>query len=319
MKRRLASGLSAMVMALVALSTAAATPTVPASATTPAKPTGTIISSGTSPFGSVLTVGSGQFSGYSVYLFNADVPGHIACGTAISSAVGIPCTGPETSQTADWPAVTTSGAPVAGPGVNRRLLGSIYRKDLRASQVTYGGHPLYLFDMGPNQFTGEDFLETVVPLPPWRGVWYLVSPKTGMAAVSQASITPETLTSGESVVSDVMYPALGGAAFTTYVYSKDTAHHSACTGACALVWLPVLTSSPPKVTGGLTQSWVGQITRADGSHQVTYRGKPLYFYSQEIPRLDAKGRPLTPATSGNGNGLKGPGHFGGTFALMASV
>ena len=41
----------------------------------------------------------------------------------------------------DWPPVTTIGKPIAGPGINPSLLGSIpYKGKLR--QVTYAGYPL---------------------------------------------------------------------------------------------------------------------------------------------------------------------------------
>jgi len=41
----------------------------------------------------------------------------------------------------DWPPVTTVGKPIAGPGINPSLLGSIpYKGKLR--QVTYAGYPL---------------------------------------------------------------------------------------------------------------------------------------------------------------------------------
>ena len=318
MKQRLTSGISVVVITWGVLSVVGVFTALPAIGTTHHAPSkGTVVSIGPSPYGNILTVGSGQFSGYSVYAFNRDEPGHVACGTTVVTAVKVSCTGSETDKTADWPAVVTSGVPVAGPGVKGRLLGSIYRKDLRAHQVTYAGHPLYLFDMGPHQFAGEDFLETVIPLPPWHGVWYLVSPKTGLPVAGQKSITPQNLATGQSVVSAIMFPGVGATAFTTYTYSKDTSHHSACTGACALVWLPVLTGGSPQVTAGLSKSLVGEIARADGTHQVTYHGKPLYFYSQELPRVDAKGNPLNPATTGNGNKLKGPSHFGGTFTLAA--
>jgi predicted lipoprotein with Yx(FWY)xxD motif len=63
----------------------------------------------------------------------------------------------------DWPAVTTTGKPVAGPGVKKSLLGSIpFKGKLR--EVTYKGHPLhtYRFDasrasvinIGNRQFGG---------------------------------------------------------------------------------------------------------------------------------------------------------------------
>lgn len=45
--------------------------------------------------------------------------------------------------TALWPMLTAAGKPVAGPGVKRNLLGTI--KVGSKTQVTYAGHPLYLF------------------------------------------------------------------------------------------------------------------------------------------------------------------------------
>ena len=72
---------------------------------------------------------------------------------------------------------TTRSKPVAGPGVQQRLLGTVYRKDIGADQVTSAGKLLYLFDPKPNMFTGASFMETALPLPPWHGVWWLVSRK----------------------------------------------------------------------------------------------------------------------------------------------
>ncbi|MGH3262382.1 MAG: hypothetical protein ACRDNS_10325 [Trebonia sp.] len=49
----------------------------------------------------------------------------------------------------DWPAVTTTSKPVAGPGVKRSLLGTIgFHGKVR--EVTYAGYPLhtYKFDFG---------------------------------------------------------------------------------------------------------------------------------------------------------------------------
>lgn len=51
-----------------------------------------------------------------------------------------------------WPPLTTSGTPKAGKGVKANLLGTIHLKN-GSRQVTYAGHPLYLYsgDAGPAQ------------------------------------------------------------------------------------------------------------------------------------------------------------------------
>ena len=43
-----------------------------------------------------------------------------------------------------WPPVTTSGRPVAGAGIERKLIGTISLPG-GVKQVTYAGHPLYTY------------------------------------------------------------------------------------------------------------------------------------------------------------------------------
>jgi hypothetical protein len=59
----------------------------------------------------------------------------------------------ERNRHAERPALTTPAPPVAGPGVDQSLLATVYREF--GYQVTYAGQPLYLFDQGPGQVTGE--------------------------------------------------------------------------------------------------------------------------------------------------------------------
>jgi predicted lipoprotein with Yx(FWY)xxD motif len=289
----------------------------PAGASTAAG-TGALISLESSPYGKVLMVGSGQFAGYSVYQFSRNSAS--ACTTTTATVMGMPlsCAGAETDKSADWPIVSSVGRPVAGKGVSQRLLGMVYRKDIKADQVTYGGKLLYLFDQMPHMFTGENFMETVLPLAPWHGLWSLVSPKDGSPVAGSVPVTTEALPSGPTVLAADMFQGMGSTGITVYAYSKDKSGRSSCTGACALTWPPVLTTSAPQATSGLPQSALGTIKRADGTLQLTYKKKPLYFYSQEVPQLNpATGMPANPATIGTGNGLGGPPHFGGTFSTVA--
>jgi predicted lipoprotein with Yx(FWY)xxD motif len=70
-----------------------------------------------------------------------------------------------------------------------------------------------------------------------------------------------------------------GRGFTVYAFDADKGTTSACSGACATAWPPVkATGTTPHVGTGVTQSLVGQATRADGTRQLTYNGRPLYLF-----------------------------------------
>ncbi len=80
---------------------------------------------------------------------------------------------------------------------------------------------------------------------------------------------------------------------TVYTYSPDTATPgaSACTGQCAVNWPPYTVASADDIhVSSATEGTVGTITRADGSLQVTYNGKPLYFYNKDKQPGDALGQ-----------------------------
>jgi predicted lipoprotein with Yx(FWY)xxD motif len=68
-----------------------------------------------------------------------------------------------------WPALQSSGKPVAGPGVRASLLSTIALRG-GARQVTYAGHALYLYsgDTGPGQtsYVGESA---------FGGRWYAIN------------------------------------------------------------------------------------------------------------------------------------------------
>ncbi len=310
----IAIGLSGVALAMPA----GASPVQPASSPT------VVSAMSTADYGSVLVVGTGPLAGAPLYLITSDANGSFGCTTTLEwTYMGpITCTGPESDfingvQSDEWPALTTTAAPVAGPGVNRYLLGTVYRPGI-GRQVTYGGHPLYLFDPPSNPFVpfGEGFFETVAPLPPWHGLWQLVTP-SGQPAPGTATIETETLPNGKTAVAAEEYPNAvpGGAAITVYSFSRDNRWQSDCLGACAVMWIPVLTTGTPQVGGGISARDVGVIRRPDGTLQVTYGGKPLYLYSAEQAVFTSpSGPPQTTGTAGNGNDLPSP--YGGRFSIV---
>jgi predicted lipoprotein with Yx(FWY)xxD motif len=290
----------------VALSSAPISFSAPAFAA--AKATGTVISTRPGPFGPMLIVGSGKYAGYSLYLVTSDQPPDYGCtATIIKTLPGGPgsCTGPSNDQKAEWPAITTDGPPVAGAGVAQSLLGVVTRAGIGV-QVTYAGHPLYLFDQQPAQVTGEGWDEPT--LPPWHGLWWLVSP-TGAPSAWAGTLTT-THIGGKAVLAALMFTGIGWEPFPVYSYTKDSASASTCTGPCAAAWPPDLTSGRAGLVGSVTAAEVSSIKRADGTTQLTYKGKPLYLYGAEGIGLVGG---MFEAT-GDGNGVKVEG---GTFQLVS--
>ena len=68
-----------------------------------------------------------------------------------------------------------------------------------------------------------------------------------------------------------------------YIFEKDPEDESVCYGECADAWPPVLTDGDPTAGKGVDASLLGTVERRGGERQVTYAGKPLYFYAHEAP------------------------------------
>jgi len=270
---------------------------------------GTTISARTGAFGTMLEVGSGKYAGYTVYLITSDQPPTYGCTTKPVNLFGMPlaCAGPSNDHHAEWPAVTTTGSPIAGPGVHQNLLGTVHRAGI-GEQVTYAGHPLYFFETSPDEITGEGWDEPSIP--PWHGIWSAVSPSGTPLA------WPGTLTTlkvhGKTVLGALEMTLAGWEAFPLYSYSGDTSTRSACTGKCSVAWPTALSSGSPALLNSLSSSMVGTIKRSDGELQLTYAGKPLYFFSNEGVTKGANGFEVT----GSGSGVKAPSPATGSFSFV---
>lgn len=76
-----------------------------------------------------------------------------------------------------------------------------------------------------------------------------------------------------------------------YVHAGDSATASTCLDACATAWPPLVIAAgttivpPPGAKGAFAS-----ITRPDGSVQVTYKGKPLYFFQSGPNPGDTSGQ-----------------------------
>ncbi len=281
-----------------------------------ATPTGTVITTASTAFGTALVVGSGRYAGFSLYLITSDHGTTFGC--TASPVIGPRgqqqlCTGQSDDRNAEWPAITTTGPPIAGPGVSQSLLGTVTRTfegvgrgpSVTQQQITYAGHPLYLFDQGPGQVTGEGWDEP--SMPPWHGLWSLVAP-SGLALPWAGTLTTATI-GGQTVLATPMMTGVGWIDFPVYSYSKDGPFETTCTGSCAIAWPPMLTTGTPGTSNGVSPFPVGTQWTPAGA-QVSYGGKALYLYGDEGTTRTAAG---VPETTGSGNGLSVDG---GTFALI---
>jgi predicted lipoprotein with Yx(FWY)xxD motif len=238
-----------------------------------------------SPVGAVLaaTVANGYRS---LYNLTFDTP-------TTSTCTG-PCSG-------IWPPLLTDRQAAAGPGVNRDGLGILLRPD-GTRQVTYFGHPVYLFafDLGPGAASGQTNGEYLVDQFA-HGVWYLLSPS---GIVNPGPLPVASMTAAQGTVLAVNPPSpFAFRPFAVYAFSADSATTSACTGTCARFWPPVLVAGnlTAAAGSGVSQAGLGTITRQDGTFQVTYFGHPLYFFA-----FDQPGQTL-------GEGITA---FGGTFKVV---
>ena len=70
----------------------------------------------------------------------------------------------------------------------------------------------------------------------------------------------------------------GGRERALYLFTRDPRNRSRCQGACAEAWPPFYAKGRPRAGPGVDRSLLGTFERRDGRRQVTYKGRPLYFY-----------------------------------------
>jgi predicted lipoprotein with Yx(FWY)xxD motif len=114
--------------------------------------------------------------GRTIYLFQKDSGTKSACFGACAAA---------------WPPVRDSGKPTVGSGLNASLVGTTARSD-GMPQVTYNGHPLYLFaqDQKPGDTNGQGVVA-------FGGGWFALD-SSGNQVTAQAS-SSSTSSSGGAV------------------------------------------------------------------------------------------------------------------------
>jgi predicted lipoprotein with Yx(FWY)xxD motif len=112
------------------------------------------------------------------------------------------------------------------------------------------------------------------------------SPRTSAEPSAQApepSAKPRTGTRikvGDSEFGSMLF---GPRDQAIYIFERDPKGKTVCYGECARAWPPVLTKGAPRAAKGVRSSLLGTVRRRGGKRQVTYAGKPLYYYAHEGP------------------------------------
>lgn len=95
-----------------------------------------------------------------------------------------------------------------------------------------------------------------------------------VADQAAAARTTPTVVAGPSTYGVVLFDGHGNA---LYAFTRDPPGRSTCSGACAAAWPPYVVSGRVRPGVGIRGGLVGTATR-DGRRQLTYAGRPLYFY-----------------------------------------
>jgi len=88
------------------------------------------------------------------------------------------------------------------------------------------------------------------------------------------------ITVGESEFGPMLFDSKKQA---IYIFENDSKGKTVCYGECAKAWPPVFAAGKSTAGDGVNESLLGTVKRRDGKQQVTYAGKPLYFYAHEGP------------------------------------
>jgi len=95
----------------------------------------------------------------------------------------------------------------------------------------------------------------------------------GQTAASDG--TKASVAAGTSAYGVVLFDGHGKA---LYAFTRDPRGKSTCSGTCAVAWPPYIVSGRLRPGVGARGALLGTTRRSDGRRQVTYAGRPLYYY-----------------------------------------
>ncbi len=191
--------------------------------------------------------------GMTLYFFTKDVAGMSAC---LDGCLDV------------WPIFYKADLTVSTE-LNSGDFGVITRDD-GAKQTTYKGWPLYYFgdDVAANDVNGEGVGE----------VWFVAKPDYSIMLADQEL---------DGTATNYFVDDEGR---TLYYFANDEENISNCSDGCLSAWPVFGHADEIIVPSTLNATDFGQIDGNDGSKQMTYQGRPLYYFAQDQQRGETKGR-----------------------------
>jgi len=120
------------------------------------------------------------------------------------------------------------------------------------------------------------------------GNGYGADSKDQQSAAAQAEAAGQLTVAESAQLGKVLTDSAG---FTLYRFDKDTAEppKSSCDGDCAKAWPPVPAEGAEAATG-VDKTLLGEVTRSDGTKQLTIGGWPMYRYAKDTKAGDTNGQ-----------------------------
>ena len=125
------------------------------------------------------------------------------------------------------------------------------------------------------------------------GAGVLAAALSLVVGVASAASTPSSAGGRVSVASTGLGRILvDGRGHTLYLFARDKRGKSACAGACAGFWPPLIAAGKPFAGHGVKRALLGTTKRPDGRLQVTYNHHPLYTFAKDVRKGDTNGEEL---------------------------
>lgn len=221
------------------------------------------VSTATTDLGTFLTGADGR----TLYFFaNDTAPGASVC---------------EGDCVTNWPLFTLDAGDTLAPDAGvTGVLASFARAD-GTTQVSYDGRPLYYFagDQAAGDVNGQG-----------RGDVWFVALTDGSMPIAAPSPAEGDLVIG-TATSDLGTFLVDSAGMTLYFFTPDGPGMSVCEGDCLANWPAFgIAEGQGFAPGDGVEGVLGAFTRSDGTLQVTYDGRPLYYWVADQAAGDTTGQ-----------------------------